>query len=223
MAGFLGIGGKQAQDSDTAQKGLGSLGNIFNFGLNRANALSSTGTGTTATGVNTAAGALPTIRTGSAAIGNSLNYFNNLVNGNRTATTQAAAPQTNAALQQGDAARRQQGSLGTARGGGVASTNQTQHDAMMTQINNAIFGVRPAAAAQETQAGSELSATGGTAAQVGLGIGGIGTTETGQGLTAGGLAGSAADAQTKDALGAQKQSYDIARQQTGDVLKMIFG
>jgi len=145
MNGFMGIGGKNSGQQNQA---IGNLNNLFNFGFS---------TGQKETGAGNAS-----VGQGQSALGMAGNYFSKIASGNRQAMTQAAAPVSNAVQSQGDAARRQQSSMGTARGGGVASTNQTQKDAQMAQVDNALFGAQGGAAKEEAGVGGEQ-------AQVGLG------------------------------------------------------
>ena len=133
--GFLGIGGKNSKQQNQA---IGNLNNLFSFGLSTGKQETSAGNQS----LDTAGG-----------------YFNKIASGNRAALQQAVAPEANAVQKQADAARRQQAATGTARGGGVASTNQTQKDQVMAQIDNALFGVRPTAAAEmEKIGGTQLAA-----------------------------------------------------------------
>jgi len=146
MGGFLGIGGKNSQQQNQA---IGNLNNLFNFGINQGKA-------------STAAG--------NQSLGQAGGYFSNLLSGNRPAMLQAVAPETNVAQSQADAARRQQATMGTARGGGTSGANQQQKTDLMSQINNLLFGVRPAAAKEtadigktQLEAGIQSLSTAGTA------------------------------------------------------------
>jgi len=145
MGGFLGIGGINSRQQNQS---VGNLNNLFNFGF---------GAGKSETSAGNAS-----VGQGQSALGAAGNYFSKIASGNRQAQLQAAAPVSNAILSQGDASRRQQASEGTARGGGVASTNQTQKDAQMAQVDNALFGAQGSAAKEEAGIGAQES-------QVGLG------------------------------------------------------
>jgi hypothetical protein len=92
-------------------------------------------------------------------IGKASAYWSKFLSGDRATMEQAVAPETNAVLSQADAAKREQASIGTARGGGTAGANQQVQDASMAKIDNLLFSARPAAAkAEESIGGTELSA-----------------------------------------------------------------
>jgi hypothetical protein len=109
-----------------------NLNSLFNFGINSAKSSSAAGNANQ----DQAAG-----------------YFAKLASGNRPAMMQAIAPETTAINQTGDAQRRNQNASGTARGGGVAGANQQAETDRMTQVNNALFGVQPAAAKEQADIG----------------------------------------------------------------------
>lgn len=111
------------------------------------------------------------IAAGQAGLGSAASYFQSLLSGNRTALTQAAAPEINAVNTGADAARRQAAASGTARGGGTASQNANAATTTRAQIDNALLGVRGNAATNlaktsEAQAGigENLLTTGASAA-----------------------------------------------------------
>jgi hypothetical protein len=174
VGGFLGIGGINSRQQNQS---VGNLNNLFNFGMNTGKSGLSAGT---------------------EAQGGAQSYFQSILSGNRSANLQAAAPTTNAVLSQGDAQRRQQATMGTARGGGVASTNQTQRDAQMKQIDDALFGARGDAAKETAQ---------------------IGSAETTQGLGALNTASSATSSAGNIATDARQQ----AGQEQQQIIKDIFG
>jgi hypothetical protein len=109
---------------------------------------------------------------------------------------QAIAPEANAVQAQGDAARRQQAASGTARGGGTAGANQTAKDAEMARIDNALFGVRPGAVAQEQALGT-------TQMSQGLQFAGLGATGASN-------AGSIATSAREQAMKAQAAAIQMA-------------
>jgi hypothetical protein len=192
VGGFLGIGGINSKQQNQS---MGNLNNLFNFGFGAGKNLTSAG--------NSSIGA------GEGNLGAAGNYFSQIASGNRTALTQAAAPVANSIQSQGDAARRQQASQGTARGGGVASTNQTQKDSQMAQVDNALFGARGDAAKEEGQIGSQQS-------QIGLGQLGAGANLLNTGTTASGYEGDIATKARQQA--AQEQASAIQ-----SVVGAIFG
>lgn len=75
---------------------------------------------------------------------------------------QAEAPAINAANAGADASKRQLGTMGTARGGGVSASSQALDDRTRATVDNALFGVRSKAAEGLTQVG-------GATGQLGLG------------------------------------------------------
>jgi len=136
LGGFMGIGGKNSKQQNQAAEGSF---NLFNQNIARGGAASAAG------------GALQDQGAG---------YFQKLASGNRPAMMQAIAPEANAVQSQGDAARRQTAASGTSRGGGTAGANQTQKDAQMAQIDNALFGVRGGAAKETADIGGKQIAQG---------------------------------------------------------------
>jgi hypothetical protein len=146
MGGFLGIGGVNSKQQNQS---IGNLNNLFSYGFGQGQS-------------NVAAG--------NQSLGQAGSYYSSLLSGNRSALQTAMAPETNQVRSAADAQRKQQASMGTARGGGVAGANQTQQDQTNAQIDNAIFAARPAAAqgaanvgAATAGIGENLLATGGTA------------------------------------------------------------
>jgi len=192
----LGIGGINSKQQNQS---IGNLNNLFNFGM-------SAGKSGLATGGHTQASAL-----GSLADANT--YFKNLASGNRAATTQAVAPAINSTLAASDAAKRQQSAMGTARGGGVAGTNQQREQATQAQIDNALFGVRPAAAGQAAQIQAE---TAGKTAD-------IGTSQMQAALQALGIAGTATSNAGDIATKARQQAAQEQAAAIQSVVGAIFG
>lgn len=137
MGGFLNIGGSARKtDRRTQLGGYGALENIFNF-------------------------AIPA---GKEAVGTSLDYWRNLLSGNRAKALQAVAPEVAGATAREDAARRARGAMGTERSGGRAGEEQKSKSGFMARIDNLLFGLRPAAAKEMGSAGAGLLSTGETAA-----------------------------------------------------------
>lgn len=161
MGGFLGIGGKNSKQQNQA---IGNLNNLFNFGLQTGQKGVATGGATQGAGL--------------AGLSDANSYFKRLASGNRSAVQQGAAPEINATQSAADAAKRQQAAMGTARGGGVAGANQTRQDAVQARIDNALFGVRPAAATQEAQTSGKIADVGSTQMQQALSALGIAGTAT---------------------------------------------
>ena len=161
MSGFLGIGGNSATtDRSNQLAGINANWNVFNAGMPLSQAQSTSGQSSTATGQST-------LGTSLGSLGSADSFWKSILSGSPTATAAAAAPATNAALAQADASKAQQASMGTARGGGVAGTNQQLDTQTRANIDNSVFGVRPAAAAQETQLGTAEAGVGATQANIG--------------------------------------------------------
>ena len=129
------------------------------FGMGQG--LLGTGTGVTQTGLET--------------LQPSIDFYTKLLSGDPTATTQALAPTAAniAAITSGATDRASQGMPG---GGYRASTLAGLPFAQASQVGNAALQLQPAAAQM-------LGQLGGEEAQIGLGLGGLGTQLTGQGLS----------------------------------------
>jgi hypothetical protein len=121
----------------SVKRSEGDLGNVFNFAMPQAQS-----------DVSAAS-----------------NFYKNILMGNRTAMNAAIAPEKNAVAAQGDAQRKQAATMGTARGGGTASSQAGQQDAEMAKIQNLLFGTRSAAAGASGALGSSLLNTGTSAAK----------------------------------------------------------
>jgi hypothetical protein len=139
MGGFLGIGGKNSKQQNQS---IGNLNNLYNFGMNSGSSSTSAG---------------------SSSLGAAGSYYSNLLSGSRTASQAAIAPEANQVRSAADASRTQQATMGTARGGGVAATNQQATDKTNATVDNALFSARAGAAQGE-------AAVGGEQAQQGLGL-----------------------------------------------------
>lgn len=121
----------------SVKRSEGDLGNVYNFGMPQAQS----------------------------AISNANSFNSKVLSGNTTAMNQAIAPEKNAVAAQGDAQRKQAATMGTARGGGTASTQAGQQDAEMAKIQNLLFGTRTAAAKDSGELGSSLLKTSAGAAK----------------------------------------------------------
>lgn len=182
MGGFLGIGHSSAKtDRGNTLKGYDELQNVFNYGMDTSKKANASGTATTQAGLED--------------LGTAGGYWKKLLSGDRATQMQAVAPETNAVAQQGDATRRAQAEIGGARGGGTNAVAQQQQDAQMQQIDNLLFGARPAAAGQVAQIGGKEADIGGA--------------ELTRALQALGISGSSADDLTKDSMESRKTSYAI--------------
>jgi hypothetical protein len=93
-------------------------------------------------------------------MGSSLDYWKNLMSGNRATTQQAIAPVANQVQSGADAQKRQQAASGTARGGGTAGVNQQTNDKAMAQIDNMLFGAQTEGAKEVGDLGSKIASTG---------------------------------------------------------------
>src|SRR5215469_3069679 len=196
MGGFLGIGGNSSNtDRKNTLQGYADLSNVFNFALPTAQKGAATGAATTQTGL--------------AGLTSSLNYWQNLLGGNRTAITQAVAPETNAIQAQSDAAARQQAAMGTARGGGTAAANQDRQTQTQAQIDQGILAARPQAAQQEAAVGGKIAD--------------VGTTQMAQALNALGIGETSAANLTDISSKARAIDYQINKGSVDSILGTILG
>jgi hypothetical protein len=183
------LGGSSAKtDRSNQLTAFSDLKNVFNWALPFGQQQARTGQATTAAGVQD--------------LGEAGGYFGKLASGDRPTALQAVAPQTNAALAQSDAEKRQLAASGTARGGGTAGFNQQRDTNLMAQIDNMLFGARTAGA-------QGLAGVGQAESGVGLG-------ETGQGIQAGHLASGTAGELGQQALYSRQVSNAMHRQAVGD-------
>jgi len=197
MGGLLGslfstgsLGGSSAKtDRSNQLTAFSDLKNVYNWALPFGQQQARTGQATTAQGVQN--------------LGQAGSYFGKLASGDRATALGAVAPQTNAALAQSDAEKRQLGEMGTARGGGATGFNQQRDTSLMSQIDNMLFGARTAGAQGEAGVGQ---------AQAGVGLG-----ETGQGLQGGALAAGAANDLGKQALASRELSEQIHQKHVSQI------
>ncbi len=163
MSGFLGIGqsGGQKSDRNMFLNSTNQLNNVFNYAMPQSQGMQKTGAGTTASGVN--------------ALGSASGYWQKLLSGSRPALEASVAPERNMIESTGDAARRQQETMGTARGGGTAGANQTQQDTINAQVDQAILGQRAGAATQEAAVGGKIADVGLSQQQEATQLLGLGT------------------------------------------------
>src|SRR5215475_7617840 len=97
---FGGLGGSSAKtDRAGFMKNISNLNTLFNTTMGQGGQLYGAGRAATGQGLGD--------------LGTAGNLFRTLASGNRTAVTQAMAPQINAVNAQGDAQRRQEAALGT--------------------------------------------------------------------------------------------------------------
>lgn len=170
MGGFLGIGGSgSSTDRKQQLAGYGDLSNIFNTGLNTGKS---------------------DLNQGQSDLGQSAGYNAKLLSGDRSTIMSALSPEISSITGQGDAARRQQAAMGTARGGGTNAGNQQQQQKEQGAISSAVGGVQPQAAQS---------------------LAGIGGTEAGLGNSLLGLSNNAAGNLTNDAI----ESYKTTSAQNG--------
>ena len=167
--GFLGFG-----QSGTEKSSTGNLNSIFNYALPTAEASQTSGN----TALNTAGGTL-------ASAGD---YFKKLLTAGRTDTAARSAPAINAALATGDAAKRQAAATGTGRTGGTAAANReadvTTQGNIDNIINTNLMQGQQEGAAGLAQVGGEQTALGSTLLNNAAQLLGIGTTASGDELSA---------------------------------------
>lgn len=140
MSGLLGLFGGNSAKRDRSEEldTYGQLNNVFNFGMGQAKQNSTLGAEDT---------------------GTASSFYKGIL-GNRTAATQAIAPEVATATSANDAAKRQIASSGTARGGGVAGVNQTRDEDVMGKVDQMLFGARAGAAGEEGKIGAGETTTG---------------------------------------------------------------
>lgn len=137
MGGFLGVGGSSAK-TDRGNQLAATSGewNLFNYGMGAGQEGQKKGQ----SDLNTALGTL----------GGPTDYWKSILAPGRAQATTNAAPATNAVLDQADAARRQEGELGTSRTGGTAAINResgaTATKSIDDIINQSMMGGRDSAA-----------------------------------------------------------------------------
>lgn len=201
MGGFfskLFSGGSTKTDRKTQLQGFGDLQNIFNFGMDTSKQQLGAGQATTAEGLKT--------------LQDPLKYWKTLLTGDRTAMAGAIAPEANAVQTAADAAKQQRGAMGTARGGGTAGINATAQDRVQAELDNLLFGLRPAAAGQVEKIGGEFA--------------NIGLKEIDQALGFAGLGEDAARSITGLAGESRKTSYDMNKdiaKRAGGMIQSILG
>jgi hypothetical protein len=184
------IGGSSAKrDRSEVLDAYGDLGNVFNFALPAGKAAFTTGQ----QGYQAGQGDLSTAS----------GYLKQLTTGGPASTNAAIAPERAQVLSANDAAKRQLAASGTARGGGTAGVNQARDAATQGKIDEALFGLRPAAA-------GELAKVGSAEGQLGLG-------ETGLGLESAATAGKTATALGDLAAEERGQSTKIHQDAVNDI------
>lgn len=125
---------------------------------------------------------------GTAATGAAQAYDTKLLSGDRAAVESAVAPTTNAVASQQAAAGRQRAATGTSRGGGTNAQDQQSSDLISSATQTAINAAAPGAAAS---------------------LGALGTTQTGQSISAAGTLGQqAGDTRTADQARSDKLLHD---------------
>jgi hypothetical protein len=143
---IFGGGGSSKTDRTNTLQGFTNSKNLFNFALPTAEAGAATGAATTAAGAS--------------GLGQSLDYYQKLMSGNRTATQQAIAPVANQQASAADASRKQADASGTARGGGTASVNADAKTKQMADIDNLLFGAQSEGAKGVADTSKALASTG---------------------------------------------------------------
>jgi hypothetical protein len=183
LGALFGSGGGDAarQDYRTIRSGQNSLKDIASYTTPLGKTQASLGTANTQSGM----GSLDQVK----------QYWTGILSGSRPAQMAAAAPEINA-INEADAAQRaKEGAFGTSRGGGTNAAAQSAETQRMSDINNAIFATRPAAA-------QGLTTVGKAQADVGL-------QQMSNGLRAIGLSEDAVKAIIDSAMGSRTTSADI--------------
>lgn len=190
MGGFFGIGGNANEDRNRAEEGWNQEKNVFNYSLPLSKTLNAQGQSTVGSGLS----GMDAVKS----------FFQQIYSGSRPAQLASVAGETNAINAQADAQRRQAAAMGTGRTGGTAALNQEAEANRMAQINNMIFGARPAAAQQ--------------AGQISTAEANVGLQQLSAGLRALGLSEEAIQHFIDSSLQSRKMETDISRQKTQDWL-----
>ncbi len=198
MSGLFGSHGSVKTDRTSQLQSFSDLGNIFNFALPTAQAEQKKGDATLDSALSS--------------LGLSSDYFKKILSGNRTDVAQAVAPTTNAITERSDAEKKQQATMGTSRGGGVAGENQQVQDKTNAAVDTTIAQARPDAAKANADIASKIAGIGGERLSAALSALGIGTNAAG---TLGSIATNAKkdDNATQAAIG----------QSIGDIAMMFLG
>jgi hypothetical protein len=134
-------------------------------------------------------------------------YFSDIMSGDPSKVLAASAPEVNAVVGAGDAAKREQASMGTARGGGVAGENQKIADRNRAATGTIIAEKRGEGARGVAETGREEA--------------GIGLSQTGLGLgaeeSAGSVAGTSGSLSSSNRQVSQ-QIHDASVQQWADLV-----
>ncbi len=151
MSGIFG-GSAAGTDRGNSLADRQGLWNIFNFGMPAGQAGEAKGQGTLDTSLDT--------------LGGAKDYWNKLLTAGRSDTAARSAPAINAALDQGDAARRQAGQMGTGRTGGTAAINReagtATNEGIDSIINQNLITGREAGASGLAKASALEAGVGGT-------------------------------------------------------------
>jgi hypothetical protein len=134
MSGILG-GSSASTDRSNQLAGINGSWNVFNAGMPLSQQQSQSGQAGQATATQ--------------GLGQASDFWKSILSGNSTSIAAATAPLTNAAVNQADAAKRQEASMGTARGGGTNEGNQQIESNTRATVNNDVFSALPAAAQGE--------------------------------------------------------------------------
>lgn len=184
MGGILG-GGAQKTDRGNQLAATQGEWNIFNYGLPTGQAGQTAGTATLNTALST--------------LNQPIQYWQQLLQGGRTAAAANVAPQTQSVLDQANATRNQQAAFGTNRTGGVSAQNRMADAATQKQIDDIVTQGLLAG-----QAGGAAGLTQAAGAQAG-----IGSTQLSNALSALGLSQDAINAILQNA----SQSKEFSAQQ----------
>jgi len=156
-------GGDIKQDRAQQQKSWQSLQDIFGVAKGAATGFQAKGT---------------------AATDAATKYWQTLLSGNRQQLAAATAPEAQAARASGDAAKRQEATFGTSRGGGTAGANRELDDKVRAQIDSLIGSMRSTAAGKMQDIGAQQISQMLQSLGIGTGateaVGGQSTTDIGQ-------------------------------------------
>lgn len=134
-----------------------------------------------ATGQQTLAGAIPTLKQSLQGLAAPEQYYQNLLSGDKAAMESAVAPETSSILDQYRGKRSQMAKLGP-RGGGTNEAIAGSQFGQAGDVAKVLQSVRPQAAQGATQVAGQRADVGKGIANVGQAQAGLGLSESGQGI-----------------------------------------
>jgi hypothetical protein len=149
MGGIFGLGNSSAKtDRGRALGGWNAMWDVWNKSMGTNPAAMATASET------------PGAKAGESNLDFASDFWKSVLTGGKGPATAAAAPAINATNAQADQKRMEQAQMGTARGGGTAGYNTQAEVERGADVQNALFGMIPAAAQQIEQIGGSQAQIG---------------------------------------------------------------